>query len=381
VNRIINNSMKLNVDKFLRFLQNKNFYVSRLYSMENDLMFAEVVSQTTGDEILLYIPSKYIIPARDNVNNIPMHALKEIEIEKNDHLAVEYAGQADDHAIELAYGDVDVDLVSNDDHIEDHLTNKYKKTIDIRHLSKSEVLQVKSIYRQLQRLAFGVKNLKYKLAILYKKFLFVVRRDDSITCFEIKKLDGKEKNKTIRVVIDLETFFEKEELNMINDVRTVRDSIYKVLEKNQSTHTNMIQRIMENKKDIFLLPQLCQQKKVKYDALIERLESMYETIKDSETNLINDFEDKKEMNEVIRANKNDSQTNAVNGDIERVNREAGFQKEKEKLNTLKAAVIKYLTIIRNKKEFFILGIDKVMFDNTIMFDAMMKNFGKLKDFS
>jgi hypothetical protein len=50
------------------------------------------------------------------------------------------------------------------------------------------------------------------------------------------------------VVIDLETFYEKNE-KLIEDIHVVRQSIYKVLERNQNMHGKVIEKIIENREN------------------------------------------------------------------------------------------------------------------------------------
>jgi hypothetical protein len=67
-------------------------------------------------------------------------------------------------------------------------------------------------------------------------------------------------------------------------------------------------------------------------------------------------------------------------DINIAHNRTKLQQELDKIATIKKEIAKTLGYLREKRENSILSIDKINFDNAIMFDCMIKNFAKLKDF-
>jgi hypothetical protein len=73
-------------------------------------------------------------------------------------------------------------------------------------------------------------------------------------------------------------------------------------------------------------------------------------------------------------------TDGLQNDIDRVHHKSRLEKELDKINSIRGSISKHMFILREKRENAILSVDKIMFDNTVMFDSMVKNFAKLKDF-
>jgi hypothetical protein len=170
------------------------------------------------------------------------------------------------------------------------------------------------------------------------------------------------------VVADLETFYDKNE-KLIDDIHIVRDSIYRVLERNQGSHGRTMQRMIENKKDIAVLPTRMEVKKLKYDTMLNQLQLMLDSLNESQNKLIEESKLLEDKNGVD-----------LQGDINRVHQKTKLEAEIHKINDIKGEITKTMVAIRDKRENSILNIDKIMFDNTVMFDRMVKNFARLKDF-
>jgi uncharacterized protein YcbK (DUF882 family) len=76
----------------------------------------------------------------------------------------------------------------------------------------------------------------------------------------------------------------------------------------------------------------------------------------------------------------DKSVGGLHTEIQNAHRKAAIEQEFNQLNKTKQDIIKYVTILREKRENTIISIDKIMFDNTVMFDQMIKNFTKLKNY-
>lgn len=356
--------MPLSIAKLQDFLTTKGFVANKYFTMDGSCFFIELFCLKTADIFLLYIPSKYDIKLHSGEN---AYKIKYIDMANSDNLTDEYAGQPNNIDVENAYGNMQVHLSPDKDRLEEHLENGYRHAISLSDISKDDTTDLKAIYRQLKRLKYCVQNLKYKLAIIYKNYLCAIRRDDTINCFAIKNYN-REDCKQLMVIIDLETFYEKNE-KLVEDIRIVRGSIYRVLERNQNMHGRVIEKIIENKKDISVIPQLAENKKAKYDTMIAQLEEMITTMSEAE---------KKVMEELYELNHNNEQ--GLQNDINRVHQKARLEKELDKINAIRGAITKNMFILREKRDNAILSVDKIMFDNTVMFDCMVRNFAKLKDF-
>ncbi len=359
--------MPLSIHKLQDLFNAKGFIASK-YFVHNDLCFyIELFSIKTADIFFLYIPTKYEIEVQLKDTTVGIYKLRMIDMGVEDNVTDEYAGRPDNLDIEATYGDTHIELSPDKDKIEEHLENNYRHPIALKSISKDDIVDLKALFRQMRRMSYCVQNLKYKLAVVYKNYICSIRRDDSINCFVVKhhpRVDCKK----LLAVVDLETFYDKGD-KLLEDIHTVRDSIYKVLERNQGMHGRVLSKIIENKKDIAVIPEQMDVKKTKYDNMLNKLESMLSILIESEKTLMAELYD-------LENNK----TADLQSDINRVHHKSRLEKELDKINGIKGDITRTMVAIRDKRENSILNIDKIMFDNTVMFDCIIKNFGMLKDY-
>lgn len=355
--------MPLSIAKLHDLLTSKGFVPTKHFVMDGLCFYIELFSIKTAEIFLMYIPSKYEFEMSEGDD---VFKIKYIDMENVDNLTDEYAGKATDDDAEKAYGDMKVHL-SPDQNVEEHLEGGYKHQISLDDISKEDSMDIRAIFRQVRRLKNCVQNIKYKLAVIYKNYMCSIRRDDTISCFSIKHHPRTDKKKLF-VITDLETFYEKNE-KLIEDVKTVRETIYRVLERNQGMHSSMINRILLNKKEIVSIPQQANLKKTEYDSLYAELENMLKTMTESERRVVDEMY------------KLDKQENTgLQSDISKAHNKSRLEKELDKINSVKGEITRGMISIREKRENSILGLDKIMFDNTVMVDAIIKNFAKLKEF-
>ena len=354
--------MPLSISKLEEFLGGKGFAVSKIFTLEGYCFYIEIMSLLTSDIFLLYIPSKYDIRPD---NRDAVYKLKYLDMSRAASITDEYAGPPDDMAIAEAY-DAHPDVHSDGDAVENRLEKNYRHAISLKDVSSEDIVDVKAIYRQLKRLKYCVQNLDYKLAILHRNYLCVIRRTNEVECLSAK---GHRRGdyKRLLVVVDLETFYSKGE-KVSDDVKTVRESIYKVLEKNQSAHERMIDRLSESKKDITSIPAAVSMKVRKYESLTMELEDMLRVMSVAEKD--------------VQARVDSLDKGVVpglQGDISKVHRRSQLEREMERVVSLKGDIIRSLVSLREKSDDSVLAIDKIMFDNNVMFDAMIRNFARLKE--
>lgn len=354
--------MPLSISKLQEFLTNKGFVPTKYFIMDEAIFYIELFSIFTAEIFLLYIPSKYNFYIKDENT----HKIRYIDMQESDNLTDEYAGVPDNIDVENAYGNTDINLSPDKDHIEKDLEKHYNKPISLKEISKEDIITLKSLYRQIKRLGFCVQNIKYKLGILYKNYICAIRRDDTISCFSIKHFPRDEKKKLL-IIVDLETFYDKQE-KLIEDIKTVKDSIYNILERNQTMHIAVLDKIIKNKKDIEEIPKQTELKKEEYSNMIIQLESMLQTMI---------TEEKKVLQELYA---NTGETLGLQSDISKAHNKTRLETELNKINSIKSDITKNLILVRDKRETCTLNIDKLMFDSTIMINSIIKNFSKLKDF-
>ena len=70
---------------------------------------------------------------------------------------------------------------------------------------------------------------------------------------------------------------------------------------------------------------------------------------------------------------NESGYKGLHSDIEKSHGDSKYNKEHEKIIKVKDEIIKNILTLKSKQEDIFLFLDKVLFDNTIMMDSIIKN--------
>ena len=343
--------MPLSLSKLQAFLTEKGLVVNRYFTLDGSCFFLELFSSKTAEVFLLYIPSKYEINVGHGEN---VHKLELIDMSESDNLPEEYGGERDENDERIVL----------EGKIEDTLETNYKRPISLKAVTDEESAELRAVYRQLKRLAYSVQDLKYKLGIVYKNYICAIRRDDSINCYAAKRYP-RDDVRQLFVIADLETLYEKGE-DLLQDVQTVRKSIYRVLEKTQYQHTQSVERFIESKKAIVSSPEISADG---YEGLLAELEEMVVVMAEAEKRRDGELS---QLSEVTRG--------GLQGDINRVHRKLQLEKELAKIADIQESISKTIFTVKEKRENVLLTVNNIMFDNTVMLDRIVKNFAKLKEF-
>jgi len=360
--------MPLSISKLEKLLALKGFVPTRYFVMHSVIVYMEIISIKDADTFLLYIPSKYkfVAPEAKNVFKINYLDINGSE----DNTADDYAGEPDDYAVENTYREIDVNILPDltGGNIAPHLEENYKRPINLNNISTDILKELKDIVRQLKRFRFCVQNVKYKIAIMYKSYLFSIKRDDSIECFSIKKYRGKD-CKNLFITTDLELLYEKMDSLLLN-IATIREGLYHILDKNHFTHSKTLQRLLNDKTVISDFSDKAYVKKLEYEKYIKEANIMLEVINNSEKNIL---EQLYEVNEKY----NDPLVKGLHNDIERSHQLSILDNELKKIHKIKEDIVKTIFELKMKREDNMLKVDKIMFDNNVMVECVLRNFTEL----
>ena len=83
---------------------------------------------------------------------------------------------------------------------------------------------------------------------MFKNYICCIRRDNTFECYSVENFNQGTAC-IMLVTLDLESFYAKIN-SVIIDIKTVREGIYKVLDKNQYKHVSTIKKILEFKKTL-----------------------------------------------------------------------------------------------------------------------------------
>jgi hypothetical protein len=132
---------------------------------------------------------------------------------------------------------------TNSENIEQHLLKKYDDKIQFSKDIK-KLHNLKENYMQVKRLSYCVKNLNYKIAILYDNNILFLDANNKINCYDIRGGEDLTKKRRLFGVIDLENLLKNDHID--NDIKDLQVGIRKMLYKNQTGQTKMIKKLIEN---------------------------------------------------------------------------------------------------------------------------------------
>lgn len=349
--------MPLSLGKLQDLFVDNGYVPDAYFCVDGYIYFIRIFSIETGTPFLLYIPSKYEFKLKKGHNVYKMQA---IELGSSVDIANEYAGEGENMVYK---GGIKIDDDKKD--VEKNLEQNYKEPILLQNISTQDQQDLKSIYRQVKRLRYCVQDLDYKIGIMYKNYMCVIRRDDSIDCYSVKNYKRTPK-KRLYIITDLEVFYDKTE-TLIDNVQTVEQGIQDIIRKNQFKHTDVLIETLKNKDEMTTFIQTMHNKITSYNVQIDRLNVLLEIVNNKQKVTLTQLEELEK-----------SRNHQINQDLQISQYRSNLQNEVEQLNHQKDRIIKLLTIVREKRENIVLTVDKIMFDNTVMFDCIMKNFSNLK---
>ena len=349
--------MPLSIEKLQDLITDKGFVPKTYYVMDGSCFYIELFCIKTAELFFLYIPSKYNFEIKGRDKDV-------FKIKYVDEAGLENPNTEEG---EDNYKNNHIQLSPDKEKFEDHLEDAYKHGISIKDISTNDTSMLRTIYKQIKRLKYSVENLKYKLGILYKNYIISIRRDNTINCILVKNYP-REDVKRLVVIADLETFYSKSE-KLGEDIRTVKNSVYSLLNKNQTINTQVLIKMIENKKEIVSIPEKTETKHIDYMDSIRKTEEMLNIMNEAETKLL------KEMSEL-----NEDNSGSLNADISKVHSRSRIEKELAKISSIKEEIAKSSIELRSKCDNSILSVDCILFDNNVIWERMVKNFALLKEY-
>lgn len=363
--------MPLSFNKLEKLLSKKGMIPKKYFVIKGVIVYMEVLSISNADSFMLYIPSKYQI---DIGNGNDVYKIRYIDVTEDGHIPADYAGEPDDFDLNKDYDGDDIDLSPGITHkdIAGYLEEKYKHPVslkDNKDIGRNNSVQLREVFRQLRRLKFCTQSIKYKIVITTGSYLCCIRRDDTYECFFVENFE-ETKERRLMISIDLETLYEK--INSVSiDIKTVRDGIYRVLDKNQVKHVNNIEKMLENKNKIMLFSDTVIRKKNKYSMALERLEVLLDDLINAEKKII------EKLTDVENRFFGQASLKGMHVDIEKSNQLSKYENELSRINVIKQELIRNILSVKTKHDNLGLRVDNIVFDNIIMIDAILKNFLKL----
>jgi RNase adaptor protein for sRNA GlmZ degradation len=152
---------------------------------------------------------------------------------------------------------------------------------------------------------------------------------------------------------------------LMSDTKTIKNGLYTILENNHFKHTNTLQRLIEERNNILHFTEQTYSKKTEFDKHLDEAHYLLEAINIPEQTLL----------KKIRALGNkQSSTSALSIDIENSRQMSTLENKLKDVQQIKQNIMQCIFSLNTEKENIILTVDKIMFDNNVMIDRVLKNF-------
>jgi len=339
--------------KLKEFMALKNFYVTRQFVLENNIVFLKVYVETIGDYILVYFPSKYSVPKESS--NIPVTDITSYELSSSDILAY-YTGENDDES----YSEVDFsegkDL--------NGFANESYKSIDMDGM-KDSILRKKAIKytNQMNKFKNCTAKIKYKFGILTNEIMCVINRHNETECYQVLNGQGLVSNivdsKTdelhsiqheLYVLIDLPSFYEK--INTVpEEIIKLYKHFYAILAKSHTKQTSLAEHRFKNYQN--LVGKMVQMYN-KNNKFLDMLDGLTSSLNKS----IAQEEQIKQKINVIESQKD--QPSQIAKDTENSFKLSKNEQELQKVKGLKHKTMKLLHEIKSQYQNFLLSYDSAI---------------------
>ena len=350
---------EFSVENLSSYLDKKNFYIIRIYSIGGSCSFIRVICGDTGDDLVISIPFKYPMKSSDAVELVQF---TDTEIDDR------FVGSRD---IKESYNQITINGLEDDklylDPAEaDRLIEQYQ-AIDIDGES-SDILKenIVSYKQQLDRLKYCTNNIKYKLCIVTSSSFCTINRNNNTECYAVKK--GKpvtNEDKELCIIIDLENFYDKVD-NIHTDINRVYKNLYDIMGRAHKKQTAIIssrlrqyQALSDNLSKRYKL-------KEKYEESIKSINNTLAKIKRQEKDL------KKQI-----SNTTNNTDNSLIASTTRSFTAKKLEEDYNKLLQFKDESVNLLSDIKTEYNNFVLDFDYALFSSIRLFNHMTTNFVKI----
>lgn len=354
--------MPLSLSKLTSYLEKKGMMIYRYYIEDKDCMYLEIISSLSTCNFFVYLPSKL----RFSVSDIPSSGCKinmfPIPVKKSKD---SIAKSPDKEYIESMYMNDE-----NKEKLNENLEEHYNHPIELKSSAASNLVYFRDLSRQVDRLKFSVSNISYNIVVIYQGFLCITGDDygyflSNYPCEDIRKL---------YVLLNIEILYDK--ISCVEEeITQIVTGIYRILDKNTSLlYENMIE----------MLERLCSfpLDGLSDDTLISIRDNKREKLEEYLSSLTKEMTSEKDIIKKLRNISEQRKNQGIKGIYEDIDRVGNRKKLEEALNGIEKKKEGIINNIFSEKEAvnsFSLTVDKILFDNIILVNEILKNLDGLKD--
>lgn len=350
--------MPLSIDNFEQMIQKGGFVVKKFYRIKHICVFVEITSVKSTNTFLVSIPSKYVfnIGSEKNVYKIKPILMEETSSDIKDYVkelssVQNFAQTPSEMDIENEYKEIDIpslDKINEKGVVQ--LLESYNNPIHIDIIKREDTSIVKHLVRQLRRLQYLVKDIPYTLSIFQGNYLGVLETNKRITCFAVKD-HYNQKGRRLMVVTNFERFLSKME-DIDYNVSCIINGVVRVLNTTFKRNSKKLTILLEQKTNTLNHINKFYNQQVGYTEQINSYKSMLTTLTEKEQNIDSNSN---KMDQLLKS----AQLQHIDG--------------------LKDDIIKNVLTLSDKRDNIMLLIDRVLFENSIMMNSILENFGEIDE--
>lgn len=354
--------MPMLLQKLEKLLNANLFIIDTLFIYKTLCIYIRVISMKTCDTFLIYVDPEYDFKVTSDFRDRSVYKLSIIDFNAGETLIEKYTEYPDDKQLEEKYK-ADIRLSEpQTTNFEDSLESKYNYKILLTDISKPQTKIIKNCFRQLKRIALSTRDLRYKMCVLKDQYLCVTELDETIDCFQI---NGYRSGTAIgvAVIVALEYFYNNLP-NISNDVATIKQSLYGLLNKNHVLCLQATEKMIADLTSAIESISVLEKKKSDFDVDILKCEELLTKILEYEADYLKKYEE--------------LETNKPSNESVYVHEKQYLQNKIGETQTVKRKIVTSLVKLKADKDTLYFMMDQTEFDNAVMLDGVVENLQALR---
>lgn len=345
------------LDQIANYLLKLNMNIDTIYTIDEDCIFLKIHMKEIADFFMLYISSRYTIYKSSEYNCVE---IKYIDLTETEEVAEDFANINNEDDIEEHY-----DTIDNEDNNIESIVRSYNKQLEVKDYKKFN--EFKEIVRLVKRLRYCVSNQTLKIGVMYNNLICGIKKDNSLDTYEFLK--DSNSLRELYVFIDIDSFFKEEITNKFIDLsKTIKNGIYTLLKNNKNKNRRKMDIVFNKYKSSViqndLITETCEKLKTEQDNLYVLL---LKNIKSQETI----------KQDMLKKEAYYNNKNTVTADIDSSRFLGICNKKLKKLQGIETQIRKSHLACKSKYENSILVLDKIYFENIVMFNSIINNLTEL----
>ena len=349
----------LSFSKFRSFLAEHGFSVEQIFGSSKRCLYVRVLTPD-GGTLLVDIPRAYKFDVRQEPELLQVERVSV----SGDH-GVENFARVDEPAVQQAYaGDTLGELPETHKlPIEDHLNSVYKRPVVVRDKHSKTTLHAHEIKRQLGRLKYTVRGTPHRIAIALDSLVGVLGKNDEEIILQTGQASAARR---LFVVVEFNVLYDK--ISQLGEETThIVDMIYGVLDQNQQLHSRNMKTMIERNSAVSDTASGIHARRLETQALLRKYRELLRDISKKERIVVEKLTDARS-----------AEAQNVHHDLKLSKNRQRAQSDLANIRKTRAEILRVLLEVESLYADTMLSTDALVYNNILMLDQILANFGKLK---